>query len=96
MKLFKSIDESFRELGFEKMKNENKYGVSYIKEIILNDNNKYIHRIDIVNKFNGDHLIQSYQDGVNKDVLNNGVGLTYRETKLAMKKYRQMKRKYKW
>ena len=96
MKLFKSIDEKFRGLGFEKMENENKYGVSYIKEIILNDNNKYIHRIDILHKASGNHLIQSYQEGVNSDGFNNMVGLDYKTIKLAMKKYRQMKRKYKW
>lgn len=96
MKLFKSIDERFKELGFEKIENENKYGVGYIKEIILNDNNKYIHRIDILHKASGNHLIQSYQEGVNSDGFNNMVGLDYKTTKLAMKKYRQMKRKYKW
>lgn len=96
MKLFKSIDKKFRGLGFKKMENENKYGVSYIKEIILNDNNKYIHRIDILHKASGNHLIQSYQEGVNSDGFNNMVGLDYKTTKLAMKKYRQMKRKYKW
>lgn len=96
MKLFKSIDERFKELGFEKMEEENKYGVSYIKGITLNDNVKYVHRIDIMRKSNGNHLIQSYQNGVNNDGLNNSVGLTYKETKLILKKYRQMKRKYKW
>lgn len=33
---------------------------------------------------------------MNADGFNNIVGLTYEETKLIMKKYRQMKRKYKW
>lgn len=99
MKLFKNVDERFRELGFYKMKNEDKedkYGVSYIKEIRLNDNNKYNHRLDIIHKANGNHLIQSYQEDVNSDGFNNMVGLNYKTTKLAMKKYRQLKRKYKW
>lgn len=93
MKLFKSVDDKLKDLGFEKM-NENEYGVTYEKEISVGG--KYRHVISIVQKSNGNHLIQSYEKEINSDKLNNAVGLTYKETKLAMKKYRQLKRKHKW
>lgn len=100
MKLFKSIDEKFKELGFEKVSDEgeteNKLGVCYRKNVFTNIGNHYIHRLDILHKASGNHLIQSYQEGVNSDGFNNMVGLDYKTTKLVMKKYRQLKRKYKW
>ena len=108
MKLFKSIDERFRELGFEKVNDEgeekvndegeaeDKLGVCYRKNVTINSDDSYIHRIDILHKASGNHLIQSYQEGVNSDGFNNMVGLDYKTIKLAMKKYRQMRRKYKW
>ena len=56
----------------------------------------YDHCLDILHKANGNHIIQSYQKRLNSDDFSNMVGLTYKETKLALKKYRQLKRKYKW
>lgn len=41
----------------------------------------------------GNHLIMIYQE-IGEEYY--PVGLTYKETKLAMKKYRQMKRRYGW
>lgn len=96
MKLFKSVDNRLKELGFEKVEAENKYGACFMRVVPINSDDSYIHRLDIIHKANGNHLIQSYQEGVNSDGLNNMVGLNYEATKLAMKKYRQLKRKYKW
>ena len=93
MKLFKSVDERLKDLGFIKAKNDSKYGAFYIREITELG---YIQCLDILHKASGKHLIQSYQEGTNSDGFNNVVGLTYEETKLAMKKYRQLKRKYEW
>lgn len=93
MRLFRNVDEKLKDLWFRKV-NENEFGVSYIKEASMAA--KYNHVISIVSKLNGNHLIQSYEEKVNTDNFNNVVGLTYKETKLAMKKYRQLKRKYKW
>lgn len=97
MKLFKSVDEKLEKLGFVKVadegETENFYGVSYRKEV---NNYGYTHRVDIGHKASGRHIIQSYQEETNADGFNNTVGLTYEETKLIMKKYRQMKRKCKW
>lgn len=95
MKLYKSIDERLKELGFCKVK-ENKYGASYIREQV---GLGYTQVLDIMHKskkLNIGSLIMSYQKGLNKDSYNNCVGLNYQETKLAMKKYRQLKRKYNW
>lgn len=57
-------------------------GACYEREITEYD---YIQCLEITHKASGKHLIQSYQKGVNKDGFNNVVGLTYEETKLAMK-----------
>ena len=79
-------------LGFAKFctddGKETKYGVSFGKTDVKNGG---YHRIDIIYKSNGQHLIQSYQENHN-----NCVGLTYEEMKAIMSKYREMKRKYKW
>lgn len=90
--IFKSIDDKLKDFGFFKTE-ETEYGVSYKKN---ETNFNYIHILDIRRKKNGRHLIQSYQLGVNSDGYNNCVGLTYDEMKLVMKKYKQMKRRYKW
>lgn len=96
IKLFKSVDEQMKDLGFVKIHNEedreSKYGVSYERESEFG----YVQRIDILHKESGNHLIQSYQLGTNSDGLNNVVGITYQEAKIIMKKFRQMKRKYGW
>lgn len=78
------------------MEIEDKFGVFYKRVVPINNYESYIHRLDILHKANGNHLIQSYQEGVNSDGFNNMVGLDCKTTKLAMKKYRQLKRKYKW
>ena len=100
MKLFKSVDDKLKDLGFEKVveegETENKFGASYMRVVPINNDDNYIHRLDILHKASGKHLIQSYEEGTNSDGFNNMVGLTYEVIKLAMKKYRQLKRKYKW
>lgn len=96
MKLFKSVDERLKDLGFEKVEAEDKYGAFYRRVVPINSDYNYIHRLDILYKASGRHLIHSYEEGTNSDGFNNTVGLTYEITKLAMKKYRQLKRKYKW
>lgn len=92
IKLFKSVDEKLQDIGFYKIE-ENEYGVSYHRNI---EKFNYIHRLDIMHKASGKHIIQSYQEGANSYGFNNGVGLEYLEMKLALKKYKQLKRKYKW
>lgn len=94
---FTRADKKLSKLGFAKYEtdsdNENKYGVSFGRP---DADYGGTHRIDIIYKANGEHIIQSYQEGVNSDGLNNCVGLTYKEMKAVMRKYREMKRKYRW
>ena len=87
MKLFKSVDERFEELGFTKTY-ESKIVVTYEKEI--KDYN-YIQSIDICRKESGNHIVISGEKGINKDGFNNAVGLTKQEMKLCIKKMKEMK-----
>lgn len=94
---FTRADRKLEKLGFDKYyidgTHENEYGVSFAKP---DRDHCGIHRIDIIYKANGKHLVQSYQESINSDGFNNCVGLTYKEMKAAMSKYREMKRKYGW
>ena len=91
---FTRADKKLSKLGFGKYNTDDeKDGVSFGK---LDTDFGGIHRIDIMYKSNGQHLIQSYQENVNSDGYNNCVGLTYEEMKAVMRKYREMKRKYRW
>ena len=86
------IDKKFEKLGFAKIL-ENKFGVEYNKYIEEFD---YNHVIMILHKKSGEHIIQSYQRQLNSDGFNNCIGMTFKETKLAAKKFKEMKRKYRW
>lgn len=86
MKLFKSIDERFADIGFIKMK-ENKYGAVYERK---NEEFGYIQVLSLLHKHSGKHLIQSYQKDLNTDNYNNSIGLTVHESILAIKKMKKM------
>lgn len=90
--LFVKADKEMEKLGFEKIE-ENEFGVSYRKEI---KEYNFTQRLDIVHKNNGNHIIQSYVEGTNSEGFNNCVGLSYPEIKSILKKYRELKRKYRW
>lgn len=90
--MFKKADKLLKRLGFEKI-GENEFGVSYRKEI---KKYNFTQRLDIGHKADGNHLIQSYVEGINSEGFNNCVGVTYPETKAIMKKFRELKRKYRW
>lgn len=87
MKLFKSVDEKFADIGFVKVA-DNDYYVAYAREMPDED---FTHRLDIVRKATGRHLVQSYDKNAfdSDNVGNLCVGLTAYEMKLAMKKMRQ-------
>ena len=92
-RLFKSVDEKLKEIGFNKTR-ENEYGVEYERYI---SDYKYTQILSIECKANGRHLISSYDrdlHGKNFILGNVGVGLSYYETKLILKKMRQWKKKY--
>lgn len=90
--MFKKADKLLKRLGFEKIE-ENKFGVSYRKE---NKEYNFAQRLDIGHKADGNHLLQSYVEGANSDGFNNCVGITYPEIRAVMKKFRELKRKYRW
>ena len=85
MKLIKTIDERFAEIGFVKVK-ENEYSANYER----NTKYGYIQCLDLVNKASGFHIIQSYEKGLNTDGFNNCVGITMYEAKLCRKKMKLM------
>ena len=85
MKLFKTIDEKFSEIGFTKVK-ENEYSANYERSTKFG----YVQCLDLVHKASGMHIIQSYEKGLNTDGFNNSVGLTMYEAKLCRKKMKRM------
>ena len=88
MKLFKTVDEKFAEIGFTKIK-EDKYGVIYEKNV---DQHSYTQRLALLHKASGRHLIQSYDVYLmdEEKIGNTCVGLTMYEAKLCVKKMKQM------
>lgn len=88
MKLFKTIDEKFKEIGFMKVE-ENNFGVVYERQ---NKNPNYLQKLHLVHKQSGKHLIQSYDPYLmdDKKIGNTGVGLTMYEANLCIKKMKQM------
>lgn len=88
MKLFKTVDEKFAEIGFVKVE-ENEYGATYKRKVNEYD---YTHTLALLHKANGRHLIQSYDADLmdEKKIGNTGVGLTMYEAKLCVKKMKQM------
>lgn len=89
MKIFKNIDDKFEDIGFKKVE-DNEYIVSYERD---NRTYAYTQVLDICHKKSGRHIIQSYDKDLidTKGIGNTGVGLTYYETKLALKKMKQKK-----
>ena len=92
MKLFKTIDDKFAEIGFTKIK-EDKHGVSYTRHDNLY---KFTQHLDILYKEYGPNLIQSYDLSLHdtKGIGNTCVGLTMYEAKLCIKKMKKWMKKY--
>ena len=86
MKLFKTLDEKFKEIGFIKVQ-ENEYGASYERP-----NGSFLQKLDLLHKGSGKHIILSYDPYLidNKKIGNTCVGLTMYEIKLCFKKMKQM------
>lgn len=86
--MFKNIDRRFEEIGFVKV-SEDKYGATYERK---DEEYNYTQVLAILHKASGRHLIQSYDKDLmdSKMIGNVGVGLTYYETKLALKKMKQL------
>ena len=88
MKIFKTIDEKFDEIGFKKVR-EDKYGVEYERE---NKKHGYTQTLYLGHKKSGKHIVQSYDKNLmdEKKIGNTCVGLTMYEMKLCLKKMKQM------
>lgn len=88
MRLFKSIDEKFSEIGFKKVR-EDKYGVEYQRQI---EEYGYVQSLCLLHKDRGKHIIQSYDKDLmdEKKIGNICVGLTMYEMKLCLKKMKKM------
>lgn len=86
--IFKSTDEKFAEIGFEKI-SEDKYGVEYCR---YNEKFNFYHTIGIWHKRNGYHIVQSYdKHRMDNDRIGNlCVGLTMYEMELCLKKMKDM------
>ncbi len=87
MKLFKTTDEKFKDLGFKKIQ-DNDISVVYER---WNSDYNYTHVISIVHRRNTDNIVQSYDKDLfdEKRIGNTCVGLTYYEMKLIMKKMKE-------
>lgn len=87
MKLFKSIDEKFEEIGFHKVKDD-QYAVTYERFV---EEYRYVQVLAILHKASGRHIVQSYDKDLYdaQNIGNTCVGLTYYEMKLAMKKMKK-------
>lgn len=88
MKLFKSVDEKLKEIGFIKIE-EDKYGVRYERK---NSKYNFTQSVDILHKSSGEHILQSYDPDLmdQKKIGNTCVGLTGYEMKLFLKKMKQI------
>lgn len=88
MKLFKSVDEKLKEIGFVKIE-ENKYGASYERK---NSKYNFTQSVNILHKASGKHILQSYDNELmdQKKIGNTCVGLTGYEMKLFLKKMKQI------
>ena len=86
MKLFKTTDEKFREIGFTKVE-EDEYGARYER-----NKGSFLQKLDLMHKSSGKHIIQSYDPTLidNKMIGNTCVGLTMYEVKLCFKKMKEM------
>ena len=88
MKLFKSVDEKFADIGFKKTE-ESEYGVRYEKH---EKKFRFKHTIDICHKASGNHIVQSYDTELSdqKNIGNTCVGLTMYEMHLCIKTMKEM------
>ena len=88
MKLFKTVDEKFAEIGFVKVE-ENEYGATYKRKV---DKYNYIQTLALLHKASGRHLIQSYDADLmdEKKIGNTCIGLTMYEAKVCVRKMKQI------
>ena len=88
MKLFKTVDDRFEEIGFKKI--EESY--IFIRYQRYNEKYKYTQTLDLCHKATGKHIAYSCDNDLSdqKNIGNTCVGLTMYEMKLCIKKMRKM------
>lgn len=93
-KIFKSVDEKFKDIGFKKVA-DSEYCVAYERK---DKKYHFTQMLTILHKKSGRHIVQSYDLNLFdiKNIGNTCVGLTYYEMKLVSKKMRQKKWHKKW
>ncbi len=81
-----NIDKEIEKLGYTKESDyDEKYGIIYCKM----EPQHYLHKVNIMHKASGRHIIQSYTAD------STVVGLTFYETLIFYKKAKQLERKWK-
>ena len=83
---FKSLDQKIADLGFKETRND-KYGIEYER-----NNGCYIHKVDLMHKASGKHILQSYDPALcdPENIGSTCVGLTYKELTLFAKKMKRI------
>lgn len=93
MKFLKTLDQKIEELGF-KIVTDNQFVVIYERDFrIYADDTQHGYRqvVSLAHKSSGRHILQSYDPDLfdKKGIGNTCVGLTYKETKLFLKKMKK-------
>ena len=85
---FRNVDKKFETIGFVKVR-EDEHGVRYERK---NEAHDFTQVLAISYKESGKHIAQSYDKDLfdSKLIGNTCVGLTYYETKLVLKKMKQL------
>ena len=89
MKLFKTVDEKFEEIGFVKVAEDKRYYAHYQRD---DKEYSFVQTLYLCHKASGRHIVQSYDENLSdtKGIGNTCVGLTMYEMKLCIKKMKQM------
>jgi hypothetical protein len=88
MKLLKTVDEKFEQIGFVKVE-ENEHGARYERK---DERFHYTQVLDLLYKASGKHIVQSYDPQLTdqKGIGNTCAGLSMYEMQLCIKKMKQM------
>lgn len=83
----KIADKMFKKLGYTRNVGSN-IVISYEKS---DENFGYTKVIEFGHKRSGEHIVGSYQKGLNGDGFNNAVGLTIPEIKAIKRKFKELR-----
>ena len=89
MKLFKTVDEKFAEIGFVKVAEDKKYYAHYQRQ---DKEQSFVQTLYLCHKSSGRHIVQSYDENLadTKGIGHACVGLTTYERQLCIKNMKQM------